>query len=189
VTALNEISPIYRCIVSDPPWTPRQGSTWTTRFTDKARPQKHYATLSLDQIIALQPPAAPQAHLWLWVINQHVDWGYTIARAWGFEPLQVITWAKPGLGCGRFQSNTEHCLVSRKGNRHGNPFEMTGGTWFAWPRGRHSQKPTQFYDLVEQVSPGPYFEMFARTPRPGWTVWGNDPSLTPKAKETGIKST
>lgn len=27
-------------------------------------------------------------------------------------------------------------------------------------------------DLVERVSPGPYVELFARSPRLGWDSWG-----------------
>jgi len=45
-------------------------------------------------------------------------------------------------------------------------------TWFRWSRGRHSVKPDAFGDLVEQVSPGPYVELFARAPRLGWDSWG-----------------
>ena len=164
----------YRTIVADPPWTPTLGANWKTRFTDKARPQKRYQTMSVVNICSLKVPAAKQAHLWLWVVNQHIDWGYEVARAWGFEPWNMLTWAKPGLGVGRFQCNSEHVLVCRKGPRHGNPFGATGGTWFAWPRGRHSEKPEEFYRLVESVSPGPYLEMFARTRRPGWDAFGDE---------------
>ena len=163
----------YKTVVADPPWTPKLGATWDTRFTDKARPQKHYNTLTVEQIISMKPQAATQAHLWLWVLNQHVDWGYQVARSWGFEPQQMLTWCKPGLGVGRFQCNTESVLLCRKGSRHGNPFGPTGGTWFQWARGRHSAKPEDFYSLVERVSPGPYLEMFARRSRPGWAVFGD----------------
>src|SRR5690606_25025811 len=37
----------------------------------------------------------------------------------------------------------------------------------------HSRKPDEQYDLIESCSPGPYLELFARGPRKGWTVWGN----------------
>ena len=171
---LGDAAPIYRTIVADPPWEPALGATWQTRFSDKARPQKHYGVMPLADICVLPVPAAPQSHLWLWVLNQHIDWGYQVARSWGFEPWQMLTWAKPGLGTGRFQCNTEHVLICRKGPRHGNPFGLTGGTWFNWPRGRHSEKPAEFYDLVERVSPGPYLEMFARRWRPGWDAHGNE---------------
>jgi N6-adenosine-specific RNA methylase IME4 len=50
--------------------------------------------------------------------------------------------------------------------------------WFQWKRGAHSQKPEHFLDLVEQVSPGPYVELFARRHRMGWDVWGNESANT-----------
>ena len=165
---------LFSCVVADPPWTPSLGATWKTRFTDKARPQKHYNTLTVEEICEMVPPTPKQAHLWLWVLNQHADWGWKVARAWGFEPWQMLTWTKPGLGTGQFQCNTEQVLVCRKGPRHGNPFGATGGTWHQWSRGRHSAKPGAFYELVEKCSPGPYLEMFARETRPGWTSWGNE---------------
>jgi N6-adenosine-specific RNA methylase IME4 len=28
--------------------------------------------------------------------------------------------------------------------------------------------------MIELVSPGPYVELFARRPAPGWSVWGNE---------------
>ena len=37
-----------------------------------------------------------------------------------------------------------------------------------------SAKPEAFIDLVEQVSPGPYLELFARRQRLGWDTWGNE---------------
>jgi len=52
------------------------------------------------------------------------------------------------------------------------------GRWFQFPRGRHSQKPEGFQDIVEQVSPGPYVELFARRSRKGWDVWGNEVECT-----------
>jgi N6-adenosine-specific RNA methylase IME4 len=147
---------------------------------DKAGPQRHYDTMSVDQIIALRPALAKQAHMYLWCVAAHVDWAYDVARAWECEPIILWTWKKPGLGVGRFRCNTEHVLVCRKGPRQGNPFgaggrvsQATAGTLFEWPRGRHSAKPAEFFHLVETLSPGPYLEMYARSPRTGWSVWGN----------------
>lgn len=47
-------------------------------------------------------------------------------------------------------------------------------TWWLWPRGRHSEKPEAFLDLVERISPGPYLELFARRDRLGWDTWGDE---------------
>lgn len=167
-------------MVADPPWTPDLGGKWGARV-DKARPQKFYDVMPLADIVALDVPSAPQSHLYLWCLTQHVDWGYQVARAWGFEPVTLLTWCKPGPGVGRFRCNTEHVLLARKGSRHGNPFgqggrhqQATPGTYFDWPRGRHSAKPQAFYELVERLSPGPYLEMFARERRADWSAWGNE---------------
>ena len=170
----------HKTIVADPPWPSNVGGTWTARV-DKARPQNQYPTLTVDEIASIPIPSADQAHLYLWITAQRVDWGYQVARAWGFAPVILWTWRKPGLGVGRFRCNTEHVLVARKGSRHGNPFgsggrhkQATDGTCFDWPRGKHSEKPGEMFSLVENVSPGPYLELFGRKPRDGWTVWGNE---------------
>lgn len=176
---MNEVG--YKTVVSDPPWQPTLGQTWDSRMRDKAGPQRFYDTLSVPEIIAMRPPMASQAHLYLWCLSAHVDWGYEVARAWGCAPVTLFTWKKPGLGAGRFRCNTEHVLVARKGPRDGNPFgqggriaQATAGTLFEWPRGAHSAKPQEFFDLVEQLSPAPRLEMFARAPRGGWDVMGNE---------------
>jgi N6-adenosine-specific RNA methylase IME4 len=177
---------VYRTIAADPPWQPELGGNWGARV-DKGRPQRFYGTMPLEDIKALEVPSAPQSHLYLWCLSQHVDWGYEVARAWGFEPVITLTWCKDGLGVGRFRCNTEHIVVGRKGSRHGNPFGGGGrsaqalpGTWFTWPRGRHSEKPAEFYAMAEEVSPAPRcnprLEMFARVRRPGWDAWGNEVS-------------
>lgn len=44
--------------------------------------------------------------------------------------------------------------------------------WWVWKRGPHSAKPPAFLDLVEQVSPAPRVELFARAQRLGWDNWG-----------------
>lgn len=183
----------YRCIAADPPWMPELGGTWGARV-DKGRPQRFYKTMPLADIKALAVPAAPQCHLYLWCLSQHVDWGYEVARAWGFEPVVLMTWKKPGLGVGRFRCNTEHFLIARKGSRHGNPFggggrvsQATEGTCFdwaeefgdteaihEWPRSRHSEKPAEFFTLAERLSPAPRLELFARTRRGGWDGWGDE---------------
>jgi len=43
------------------------------------------------------------------------------------------------------------------------------------PRKReHSRKPDELYDIIEACSPGPFLELFARTPRKNWIQWGNE---------------
>jgi N6-adenosine-specific RNA methylase IME4 len=178
-TMLIRLSPMttkYRTVVADPPWWPRlhQNTLGRSRGPYRAGPQRYYPLMKVEQICSMIPPAEAKAHLYLWCLNQHLDWGYQVARAWGFEPQQTLTWLKPTLGTGQFQCNTEQVLVCRKGGPAGNAFGKTGGTGFIWPRRRHSQKPDEFFGLVEAASPGPYLEMFARQRRDGWAAFGNE---------------
>jgi len=177
-----------RTVVADPPWWPRLHANTVGRMKGvyRAGPQRYYALLTVDQIIELKPETQTKAHLWLWVINQHIDWGYTVARAWGFEPQQVLTWCKPTLGTGQFQCNSEQVLVCRKGSPVNNAFGKTRGTHFTWPRRKHSEKPSEFFKLVERVSPGPYLEMFARVERAGWQQMGDQLSQCGHRRGAGL---
>jgi N6-adenosine-specific RNA methylase IME4 len=56
----------------------------------------------------------------------------------------------------------------------GAPSKRWHTTWFGWKRAAHSAKPEAFLDLVEETSPGPYLELFARRNRLGWDTWGNE---------------
>jgi N6-adenosine-specific RNA methylase IME4 len=60
--------------------------------------------------------------------------------------------------------------------------DKTIGSWIDAPRGKHSQKPEEFRDLIMARSKGPYLEMFARTKREGWTAWGNEIKENPQTE-------
>ena len=163
----------YRTICVDPPWPSPFGKLGVTH---RANPCAHYPTVNLDWIRALPVEAMSEAraHLYLWVLNSNVPDGWAVARAWGFRPLTMVTWCKTQPGVGKwFRTNTEHVLFCTKGKPLPRA-EVPIATWFRWPRGRHSEKPGAFYDLVGRVSPGPYLELFARTQRLGWDSWGNE---------------
>lgn len=160
----------YRTLVADPPWRYRQVGT------TKADSRKFYATLSVEEICAIGPvgETEPDAHLWLWTTNALMEEGHQVVRAWGFSPLTIVTWCKKQPGVGHYlPNNTEHVILASKGKPM-TPDSKPLPTWYIWPRAAHSQKPEAFYDLVEQVSPGPYLELFARRNRLGWDTWGNE---------------
>jgi len=48
----------------------------------------------------------------------------------------------------------------------------------------HSRKPDEQHGIIEACSPGPYLELFARYPRPGWTAWGDEAAaeITPRGR-------
>lgn len=163
----------YRTIVADPPWDLGAVNSGFTTTSVAALP---YSTLSLDEIAALPVSqfAEKTAHLYLWTVTAVLRHSFGIAESWGFKPKNVLVWCKPGLGPGvRFRQTCEFVLFATRGGSV--PVTQHDiGTWHQWPRGRHSQKPEAFLDIVEQVSPGPYLEMFARRQRLGWDTWGNE---------------
>lgn len=161
------LNPPYSTIVADPPWRYQSAAT-------KADARKHYSTMSMDEIAALpvEGLAAPDAHLWFWCTNALMEDGYRIVRAWGFKPITLLTWCKPGPGVGYYlRNNTEHAIFATRGKPIV-PDSKAMASWFLWPRGEHSSKPDAFGDLVEQVSPAPRVELFCRRPRFGWDSWG-----------------
>lgn len=162
-----ELSPPYSTIVADPPWRYASAAT-------KADARKQYSTMSMEDIAAMpvESLAAESAHLWFWCTNALMEHAYPIIRSWGFAPITMLTWCKEGPGVGHYlRNNTEHCILATRGDAM-TPEEKPLSTWYVWPRGPHSAKPDAFMDLVEQVSPGPYVELFCRRPRFGWDSWG-----------------
>ncbi len=196
----------YKTILADPPW-PCSGM----RRANVLRGD-HYPTMQLDEITALLVGdlAAEDAHLYCWAVLPLMAEAYDVVRAWGFAPITVLTWCKPGPGLGGgYRGNTEHLIVARRGEVFYNPTcstcggrargarkcsceapewryrgertvyarqfaDVAAGTWYAAPRGRHSEKPDLFMDWIERMSPAPRLEMFARRQRLGWDTWGNE---------------
>ena len=159
-------------IVADPPWpSMHQRSTY-----HRGKPERHYKTMTVADIAALEISdlAASSAHLWIWGVNRTLGAAYEVAEAWGFTPMSLRTWSKPGPGMGYYlRNNTEHAVFATRGKPMV-PEKALISSWYQWPRRRHSEKPDEFFGLVEQISPGPYLELFARRRRPGWDAWGNE---------------
>jgi N6-adenosine-specific RNA methylase IME4 len=118
--------------------------------------------------------AERDAHLYLWTTNRYLREAYYVAEAWGFHPVKPLVWCKEPQGfMGRpFTSSAEFVLYARRGVLRN--LADAGRQWWVWPRGAHSAKPEAFLDIVEQVSPGPYLELFARRQRLDWDTWGNE---------------
>lgn len=177
----------YPTIVADSPWKvmagPLNGREGFGDATGASRPLA-YPSMTVDEIKALRVAdvAADDAHLYLWTTNGYLRDAFDVAKAWGFAYSTTLVWAKNlmggGLG-GAYGISTEFCLFCRRGSLK--TLRNVGGTWFNWKRPydergkpRHSAKPPEFYAMVDQVSPGPFLEMFARDRRLGWDAWGNE---------------
>lgn len=177
-----DLTPPYSTIVADPPWPypegfssqPRSPGRWSGPI-DHAKPLP-YSDMALEDIAALPVAAlaAPHARLFLWTTNRYLQAAFTVAEAWGFRYKQALVWHKKdgNMGGSVAPCSAEFLLVCVLGSP---PVlsKATSAVILASQSKRHSQKPAAFLDLVEQVSPGPYVELFARAPRLGWDSWGH----------------
>jgi N6-adenosine-specific RNA methylase IME4 len=158
----------FGCIYVDPPWPYENQGT-------RASTHRHYDTLSLAALCALPVAAlaAPQCHLHLWTTNAFLFECPRLLEAWGFTYASCFVWVKPQMGLGNYWRTSHEFLVL--GVRGGLTAQHQGlRSWVEAPRSAHSAKPECIRALVEQCSPGPYLELFGRSPVPGWTVWGNE---------------
>lgn len=167
----------FPCIVLDPPWD--WGDEGDQDQLGRARPQ--YATLSFEGVRDFEPLndgrsiadfADVNAHIYLWITNRSLPKGFALLEHWGFRYVTCLTWCKPHFGMGNyFRGQTEHILFGVKGSL--SLLRGDVGTWFMADRpGRHSEKPEEFYQLVETCSPGQWLELFSRKRRNGWVNLG-----------------
>lgn len=121
-------------------------------------------------------------HIYLWVTNNYLQAGLDCLKAWGFDYVTTITWIKDRQGLGQYyRGMTEHCLFGVTKKRL--PYKLTpegkrrqGVTGFFEPKTIHSRKPEKMRQMIESVSYEPRIELFARSERDGWDVWGNEVS-------------
>lgn len=172
----------FRVLVADPPW----------KFDDKLgkRGASHnYKCLSTSEICRFPlPPLAGDCFLFLWRVTALQEDAMIVVRMWGFTLKTELVWLKKtstglrwfGLGHS-LRAEHETCLVAVRGkpkalNHSVRSTFVTVEDFegLSAPAGRHSEKPEEFYKIVESLYLGPYCELFARRRRPGWTCFGDE---------------
>ncbi|MDK7272064.1 MT-A70 family methyltransferase [Actinotignum sp. GS-2025e] len=191
VTPLPRISGGFKTILADPPWRFRNR---TGKVAPEHRRLDRYSTMSLDDIKALpvESVCSDNSHLYLWVPNALLPEGLEVMSAWGFRYVSNLVWAKrrkdggpDGRGVGfYFRNVTELILFGVRGSMRTLAPARSQVNMIETRKREHSRKPDEQYDLIEQCSPGPFLELFARHPREGWTVWGDEasPDVEPRGK-------
>lgn len=168
----------YNIIMADPPWS------FLTYGKKHMTPHRcavdHYAVMSFEDLKAIPVPlwAAKDCALFMWIVGSHVDVGIDLARHWGFTfKTDAFVWDKGKIGMGYWsRKQTETCYLFTKGK----PRRLSKGVrqLIKAPRREHSRKPDEVAQrIVELVGDLPRLEMFARTERPGWDVFGNQTDL------------
>ena len=171
----------FRTILADPPW---QFENRTGKMAPEHKRLSRYPTMTLNDVCTLpvEQLAEDTAHLYLWVPNALLPDGLRVMASWGFKYKSNIVWYKirkdggpdrRGVGF-YFRNVTEVLLFGVRGK---NARTLAPGrsqeNIISTRKREHSRKPDEQYDLIESCSPGKRLELFARGPRKGWTVWGN----------------
>ena len=169
----------YRVILVDPPW---RFTLYSTKGEEKS-PQSQYQCMSLPDIKAL--PVLDLAHtdgcaLVMWATAPMLPQAIDTLAAWGFAFKSAGAWAKQSstgtklaFGTGyAFRSAAEFFLLGTRGR----PVQRARNirNLILAPVREHSRKPDEMRANCEKLWPGPYLELFAREPAPGWDSWGNE---------------
>lgn len=170
-------------------------ATAARNLSRQNRPERHYPTMSLDDIKALPvaDAAARDCVLLMWAVDPMIPQALEVGAAWGFKFKTIgFVWAKERrvtskrgeafdeadhkrfpMGTGYWtRANPELCLLFTRGK----PKRVSAAVrkLLIAPRREHSRKPDEQYERIEALVSGPYLELFARTPRHGWASWGNE---------------
>jgi N6-adenosine-specific RNA methylase IME4 len=171
----------FQTILIDPPW---RFENRTGKMAPEHRRLRRYPTMSFPEIrdMPVARHAHDPSHLYLWAPNALLREALDIMQAWGFVYKTNIVWYKirkdggpDGRGVGfYFRNVTELLLFGVRGKMRTLDPGRTQVNLLATRKREHSRKPTEVYQLIEQCSPGPYLELFARERQAGWTAWGDE---------------
>ena len=182
----------FGTVLADPPW---RFSNRTGKVAPEHRRLSRYETLEAKEIASLPVAdlAAEHSHCYLWVPNALLAGGLSVMEGWGFTYKANLGWHKvrkdggsDGRGVGfYFRNVTELVLFGTRGKLRTLAPGRRQVNLFASRKREHSRKPDELYAIVEDCSPGPYLELFARYPRTGWSAWGREagPDVVPRGRQ------
>ena len=173
----------YSIIYADCPWAYGDKLTGHSFSLDR-----QYATMGKEGLKNLRVAdlCRDDATLFMWVTNPQLPVGLEVMKSWGFKYKTVaFVWTKKtplgnnvaNLGRGTMGS-VELCLLGTRGH----PLRAMRNIHqlVSTVRGRHSAKPIEVRQRIEQLMGGSEdgkIELFARGSCEGWDQWGDTPEV------------
>lgn len=159
----------YPVIYADPPWR------YEHCETDIRQIENQYPTMSLDEICAINIPATDDAILFMWTTAPKLAEGLKVVEAWGFNYRSCAIWDKQNIGMGYyFRIQHEILLIATRGSLPTPEPANRPRSVISIKKSDHSAKPHEVAEMIETMYPElQKIEMFCRSPRKGWDVWGN----------------
>lgn len=160
----------YDVIYCDPPWR------YDFSKTQSRDIENHYPTMTLEDIKALDVPAAENSVLLMWATAPKIKEALDVIEAWGFEYKTQSIWDKGKLGMGYwFRGQHEILLIATKGKYSPPIPENRFSSVYKEDRTAHSKKPLFYYDMIKTMFPdSKRIELFSRKAIEGFDNWGNE---------------
>lgn len=164
----------FSVILCDPPW----------RFAGNsaAKPgrnaMRHYDCLTVKEMAAMPVAdalAADDAVMLMWVTVPFAEQAFTLMRAWGFRYKSQLVWPKQRIGTGYWARNRHELVYIGRRGLFPCDAAMFPDSIIPGAQREHSRKPGWIHDMIDAAHPDARkIELFARAPRKGWCVWGNE---------------
>lgn len=176
--------PTADVVLADPPWSYHgQQGKWGAAA-------KFYPTMSDAEILALPVRSimSNRSVLFMWATGPRLDFAMDCLDAWGLHYRgMAFVWVKTkadgspigaqGVRPSIVKPTTEFVLAASTVAK-GRPLKLHDESVrnvVMHPRMEHSRKPDEVHASIERLYPdSTKVELFARRPRNGWTVWGNE---------------
>jgi N6-adenosine-specific RNA methylase IME4 len=160
-------------------------------------PQHHYRTLDIATLLRWRPKIegllAKDAAVCFWVYGPRAPDVMRLIEGWGLTySSELLFWIKiarstghPSMGTGKTTRKIGETmwLAKRGAGLHIRDHAVSQGVFtevntpliVESPRRQHSEKPDEAYAALERLFGNVRrIELFARKPRSGWTVWGDE---------------
>ena len=152
-----------------------------------------YPTVKLNDLKKLDIASISENDclLFLWTTGPQLANSIELGNAWGFEYKTVaFVWDKMIHNPGRYTlSQTEFCLVFKKGKIPSPRGARNIRQLVSVPRGQHSEKPEIVIDGITKMFPTQEkIELFARKNYLGWDNWGLEIPDSKIEIRTGIQN-